>query len=70
MKIQSPFVVLGIFLIITGICIIIFSKITTLSEFPGNIIIRNGKFTIYIPVTISIIISVLITIVLNIFLRK
>ncbi len=70
MKMESPFVIIGIFLIITGILVILFGKIPMISKLPGNIVIKRDNFVFFFPITISVLISVILTLILNIFLRK
>ena len=70
MKMESPFVIVGIFLIITGILVILFGKIPIISKLPGNIVIKRDNFVFFFPITLSVLISVILTLILNIFLRK
>jgi hypothetical protein len=70
MKIESPFIIIGVFLIITGILVILFGKIPIISKLPGNVVIKRDNFTFFFPITLSILISVILTIILNILLRK
>lgn len=70
MKINSPFILIGIFLIITGILIIVFTRIPFFGNLPGDIHIKKEHFNLYIPITTSIIISIIITLILNIIFRK
>jgi hypothetical protein len=70
MKMESPFVIIGIFLIITGILVILFGKIPMISKLPGNIVIKRDNFVFFFPITLSVLISVILTLILNIFLRK
>lgn len=70
MKMESPFVIIGIFLIITGILVILFGKIPIISKLPGNIIIKRDNFTFFFPITLSILVSVILMLILNILLRK
>ncbi len=41
-----------------------------LGKLPGDIFIKKGNVTIYIPIVTSIILSILLTIILNIIFRK
>ncbi len=49
MKIESPFVLIGFFLIIAGILIILFSKIPFLGKIPGNIQVKRDNFVVFFP---------------------
>jgi hypothetical protein len=37
---------------------------------PGDLVFRQGSFTVYIPIGLMILISIVGTILLNIFLRR
>ena len=41
-----------------------------LGRLPGDIVVRRGPVTVYVPLLTSIILSILLTIVLNLFLRR
>ncbi len=70
MKIESPFILIWFFLIITGILTILFSKIPLLGKLPGNIVFERKKFIFFFPFTLSILISIILTLILNFVLRK
>jgi hypothetical protein len=40
-----------------------------LGRLPGDIVVRRGAFTFYLPITTAIIVSVLLTIVMALFKR-
>ncbi|HET7740444.1 MAG TPA: DUF2905 domain-containing protein [Mycobacterium sp.] len=56
---------LGVLLMVIG------AALTLLGRFhlPGDITLRSGGTTVYIPVVTSIVLSVLLTVVLNLVLR-
>lgn len=70
MKIESPLILIGVFLIITGILIIIFSKVPFLGKLPGDIQIKRDNFVFFFPVVSCIVISIIITLILNFTMRK
>ncbi|MEA1913557.1 MAG: DUF2905 family protein [candidate division WOR-3 bacterium] len=70
MKIESPFFSLGVFLIIAGILVILFTKFSLLQKMPGSLVIKKENFVFFFPVTLCIIISIVITFILNLVLRK
>ena len=41
-----------------------------LGRLPGDIVVRRGPVTVYLPLITSILLSVVLTIVLNLFLRR
>ena len=70
MKIESPLVIISIFLIITGILVVLFNKIPTISKLPGNIVIKRDNFIFFFPITLCILISAILMFILNTLLRK
>ena len=40
-----------------------------IGKLPGDIYVRRGNFSFYVPITSSIVISILLTIVLSLFRR-
>jgi len=59
------FLSIGILFIVLGILILFFDKFQ-LFRLPGDIVIKKENFTLYIPITSSIIISIIITIIFRI----
>jgi hypothetical protein len=55
-------VVLGLLLTLAG-------KLPFLGRLPGDIIIRRGNFTLYMPIITSILLSLLLTVLLNVIAR-
>lgn len=70
MKMKSPLILIGLFLIITGVFFIILGKYPGLMKLPGNLSIKRGNFIFIFPITLSIILSVILTLMINIFFRK
>ncbi len=60
-------VILGIILIIVGIGFFFGDKIPFIGKLPGDILIKNERFSFYFPITTSIIISIILTILFSIF---
>jgi len=57
----------GIFLL--GLLLTLLGKIPFLGKLPGDIVIRRGNFTLYMPILTSILLSLLLTVVLNVIVR-
>ena len=59
-------------LIITGIVFIVSGLATNLGfgRLPGDISIRGGHFTLFMPIVSSILVSILLTFILNLFMRR
>ena len=61
---------LGAFLLITGLVLLVVSKISTVGRLPGDIFFRKGNFTFYFPLATSIVLSLVLTLLLNLFFRR
>ena len=57
----------GIFLL--GLLMTFVGKVPFLGKLPGDIVIRRGNFTLYMPILTCILLSLLLTILLNIIVR-
>ncbi len=56
---------LGILITIFGVALIYLDKLPIkISSLPGDIFIRDDNFTLYIPITTSILVSLIISIIL------
>ena len=58
--------VFGVLLVVIGGGLMLFGRI----HLPGDLTLRTGNATVYIPIATSIILSVLLTLVLNLVLRQ
>jgi hypothetical protein len=56
-------------LVILGVIMLFADRIPFLGKLPGDIFIRKGHFSLYVPIVTMLIISVLLTIILNLFGR-
>lgn len=59
-------VVLG--LIIAGIGLVVMLGVP-LGRLPGDIVIRRGSFTMYLPITTCIVVSLVLTLIMSLFRR-
>lgn len=60
-------VLAGVFLVVIGIVVSAFGKIPFIGRLPGDILIRRGGTTIYLPITTCILLSIIITVLLRLF---
>ena len=58
--------VFGILLALIGGALMVFGRFSL----PGDLTIRAGAVTVYIPIAASIILSILLTIAVNLFFRQ
>lgn len=62
-------VLVGAIALLLGVVLILAPKIPFAGRLPGDILVRRGNFTIYLPLVTMILVSVGLTIVLNLVLR-
>jgi DUF2905 family protein len=55
----------GVMMILVGGALMLFGRFSL----PGDIVIRRGALTVYVPIATSIIVSVVLTVVLNLVAR-
>ena len=58
--------VFGIVIAIVGGALMLFGRF----HLPGDLTIRSGNLTVYIPIATSIVLSILLTIALNLLFRQ
>ena len=58
--------IFGALLVLVGGVMMLFGRI----HLPGDITIRSGNATLYIPIATSIVLSIVLTVVLNLVLRR
>jgi hypothetical protein len=58
--------VFGILLAVIGGGLMLFGRFSL----PGDLALRSGNLTVYVPIATSIILSVILTVVLNLVLRQ
>ncbi len=60
-------ILLGVFIILVGLLLMAGDKIPWIGRLPGDIVLKKEKFTLYFPLTTSILISLLITLFFALF---
>jgi hypothetical protein len=63
-------ILFGVVLALLGGLLLLAGKIPFLGRLPGDIIIRRENWSIYFPVTTSIVISILLTLLFSFFSRR
>jgi hypothetical protein len=63
-------IALGVFMVIAGMLMVFAPKLPYIGKLPGDIFIKRGNFTLYFPITSSILISIILTIILSFVLSK
>jgi hypothetical protein len=62
-------IAIGVIFIIAGIVLYFSLSVPLLGKLPGDIVIRRDGFTLYIPITTSIVLSAIATLVLYLVSR-
>jgi len=62
-------ILLGFLFIIIGIILAFIGRIPFIGKLPGDIYLQRKNFTIYFPLTTSILISIILTLLFSIFFR-
>ena len=58
--------VVGVVVAVAGGTMMLFGRL----QLPGDLTIRTGAVTIFLPIATSIILSIVLTVALNLFLRQ
>jgi hypothetical protein len=58
--------VFGVVLVVIGGALMLFGRFSL----PGDLVIRSGGTTLYLPIAASVILSIVATVVLNLVLRQ
>lgn len=62
--------ILGIVLALFGGAILLVGKVPFLGRLPGDIVIQRKTFSLYFPLTTSIVVSILLTLLFFIFRQR
>lgn len=62
-------ILFGVITILIGIVFLLGPKIPFLGRLPGDILIRRGDTTIYVPIVTSLLLSIVLSVLLSFFWR-
>ena len=62
-------VLVGIFIVVSGLFLVFWNRIPLLGKLPGDIFIQKGGFQFFFPIVTCLVISALLTIVINVIIR-
>ena len=62
-------VVFGVVMALAGLVIMVLPKMPWLGRLPGDIIIKKESFSVYAPLTTSVLLSILLSLILWLFRR-
>ena len=60
-------IMIGSLILFAGVVLYLFDKVNFIGKLPGDFLIKKKSFSLYIPLTTSIIFSIIITVILNLF---
>ncbi|HEY8531819.1 MAG TPA: DUF2905 domain-containing protein [Limnochorda sp.] len=63
-------ILFGLILVAVGALIVLAGKLPGIGRLPGDILVRRGSFTFYMPLATSLIVSLLLTLILNLIFRR
>jgi hypothetical protein len=61
---------LGILAVVVGIGLLFSDRLPWLGRLPGDIVVRRGPLTVYVPVVTALVVSLVLTILVNLFWRR
>ncbi|MDD4957598.1 MAG: DUF2905 domain-containing protein [Candidatus Omnitrophica bacterium] len=62
--------VAGLVLMMTGLVFMAMGKMSWPGRLPGDIVVKNGDFTFYLPVATSVVLSLVLTVMFSIFSKR
>lgn len=63
-------IIAGVLLILVGVLVTLAPHVPFLGKLPGDFHVKGKSYSVYFPLTTSILLSILLTILLNLFLRR
>ncbi len=63
-------ILFGVVLAVVGGLLLLVGKVPLLGRLPGDIVIRRENWSVYFPLTSSIVISVILSLLLSLFGRR
>ncbi len=60
-------IMIGSLILFAGVVLYLFDKVNFIGKLPGDFLIKKKSFSLYIPLTTSIIFSIIVTIIINLF---
>ena len=63
-------IVLGGIAVVAGVLLLFADRLPWLGRLPGDLVIRRGPATIYVPLITSLVVSIVLTVLVNLFWRR
>lgn len=68
-ELGKTLVIFGAVIVVLGIVLLLAEKVPLIGKLPGDIVWKKGDFTLYLPITTSIILSAILTVLLYVITR-
>jgi Protein of unknown function (DUF2905) len=62
-------IVAGVVLAVLGLVVSLAGRVPWLGRLPGDLLIRRGRFTLYVPLATSLLLSLLLTLLFSLWRR-
>ncbi|MHC4715000.1 MAG: DUF2905 domain-containing protein [Planctomycetota bacterium] len=68
-ELGKTLVIFGAVIVVLGITLLLVGKVPFIGRLPGDIVWKRGDFTLYLPITTSVILSAVLTALLYVITR-
>ena len=69
-EVGRALVVLGAVIVVIGLVLVLFDRVPWIGRLPGDILVRRGNWTFYVPLGTSVLLSLVLTLVLWLIGRR
>jgi len=59
----------GVIAVAVGLVLVFHDRLPWVGRLPGDLVVRRGRFTMFVPITSMILLSLVLTLLLNLFRR-
>jgi hypothetical protein len=66
----AALVALGLLVVLAGLLLLLLDRVPGLGRLPGDLVLRRGRVTLWIPLASMLLVSLLLTLLLNLFRRR
>ncbi len=63
-------ILLGGVAVVVGALLLVADRLPWLGRLPGDLVVRRGPVTIYVPLLTSLVVSIVLTVLVNLFWRR
>jgi hypothetical protein len=66
----AALVALGLLVVLAGLLLLLLDRVPGFGRLPGDLVLRRGRVTLWIPLASMLLVSLLLTLLLNLFRRR